>query len=105
MGIKVAAVAAIALLAGISGVLSPSSARGEAGRPIPPGLARVLADGAGRAAGGVDEGATCAWARDFVRRYGQERAVEIARLKYSDLEIKAWRRACFPVTRPIDRTR
>jgi len=100
---KGAAITAAALLAGISGVLAPSNARAEAGHQIPPGLARVMADGAGRAAGVPEGQSACGWARDFVRRHGRERAVEIARLQHSDAEIEAWRRACFPDQSPVAR--
>lgn len=101
MGWNVALIAAAALLAGLGGIAPPSRADT---RPLPPGLARVLADGAGRAVGrDRSELSPCAWARDFVRRYGRARAVEIARLKHSDAEIEAWRRACFPDADPIAR--
>lgn len=98
----VAVVRAVVLAAGISGVLIPSRTVAETRRPIQPGLARVLADGASRAAG-VPQAAVCDWARDFVRRHGAAQAVEIARLRHTDAEIEAWRRLCFPGSRSIER--
>lgn len=101
MGTRVAAIAIAATLAGISGVLAPSDARSEDGHRVPPGLARIMAEGAGRIVE-TPERTGCAWARDFVRRYGRERAIEIARLDHADAEIEAWRRLCFPESRPIN---
>lgn len=113
MATKIAIVAAAALLAGISGVMAPSSARIETWRPtlakmnaatpkpLPEPLLGLMAESAGRAAGNTEGIAVCAWIRDFVRRHGRERAIEIARLRHSDAEIAAWHRACFPGDRHL----
>lgn len=103
MGIKVAAVTAVALLAGIPGGLPPSNARDEAGhhQPLPEPLRNLLETSAGRAVGFQEERSFCGWLRGFVQRYGRDRAIEIARLKYSDAVIEESRKACLPGSRPI----
>jgi hypothetical protein len=105
MGTKVAAFAAVALAAGIFGVSYPIHARTEPRhpKPISEPLRNLLETGADRAAGFQDEGSFCGWLRGFVGRYGRDRAIEIARLKYSDAVIEAARRACMPEARPIGR--